>query len=75
MARRQIYVVPVDGSMVRSPRTMTLLPATGGWVPAENYWLRRIADGSVREAMPPEAKKETVVEDKRGKTKKEENDK
>ena len=63
MAKREImYVEPIAGAMVRTPRTMAVLPIKGGWVPKDNYWLRRIADGSVREALPPEAVIEKEVE-------------
>lgn len=74
--RRMIYIMPVANAMVRSPRTMTVLPATGSWVPAENYWLRRIADGSVREATPPDVRsKADMAEAPKKKTSKEEGNK
>lgn len=53
MSKRLIYVVPLEGLTVRIPKHKTKLPEQGAWVPAENYWLRRISDGSVREAEPP----------------------
>ena len=58
--RKMIYVVPLPGMLVRFPKTKSCLPESGGWVPAENYWLRRISDGDVREAQPPEEKKAAV---------------
>lgn len=53
MSKRMIYVMPLEGLTVRVPKTKAKLPEKGGWVPAENYWLRRKGDGSVREAEPP----------------------
>lgn len=48
-----MYVMPVDGLVVRFPETMAQLPLAGAWVPKDSYWLRRLADGSVREAVQP----------------------
>lgn len=49
-----IYLVPLH-PVVRDPGGAAL-PATGAWVSRSRYWLRRLADGSVREAPPPKAK-------------------
>lgn len=58
-----IYIIPLDGLTVRVPNTKAKLPAQGAWVPAENYWLRRISDGSVREAEQPKVKEEPKIID------------
>ncbi len=50
---RMIYVVPAEGLSVRFPKTLAILPAAGMMVEETTFWLRRIADGSVREATPP----------------------
>ncbi len=71
MPKRMIYVIPLVGLVVRVPKTKAKLPPQGAWVPAENYWLRRISDGSVREAEPPQViteKPEEVVPDNRNRT-------
>ena len=53
MSKRMIFVIPLKDLVVRIPKTKAKLPEQGAWVPTENYWLRRIIDGSVREALPP----------------------
>jgi len=54
MNKEMAFVVPAEGMSVRMPN-MVLLPAAGAWVERNNFWLRRISDGSVREATPPSA--------------------
>jgi len=58
MPLRNMFIKPTEGVLVRDPRSKTILSAAGGWVQAENYWLRRIADGSVQEVSPPKEKVE-----------------
>lgn len=48
-----MFVKPVDGRMVRWPRTMTPLREAGEDVPADVYWLRALRDGDVEEVEPP----------------------
>lgn len=56
----QAYVIPRplgDGkvALVRQPsRNWLPLPAEGGWVQLDEYWSRRLRDGDVLEAEPPE---------------------
>lgn len=49
------FVVPADGLQVRDPATGAVLPAEGAEVPLNTYWLRRLGDGDVREAIAPKS--------------------
>lgn len=43
-----ILVRPAEGRRVRYPADpRRVLPAEGAEVPAESYWLRRLADGDI----------------------------
>jgi hypothetical protein len=55
-----MLVKPARGLAVRDPELMDLLPADGREVPRNDYWLRRIADGDVREADDKPADKKDV---------------
>jgi hypothetical protein len=44
-----MLVKPARGIDVRDPDLRDLLPKEGRDVPRSDYWLRRIADGDVRE--------------------------
>lgn len=46
-------VKPAEGLLVRDPVTREALPAKGGTVPRNAYWLRRLRDGDVIDAAPP----------------------
>ncbi|HXG47688.1 MAG TPA: DUF2635 domain-containing protein [Methylomirabilota bacterium] len=46
----KMFVIPRQGLVVRDPVTRQPLPAEGGHVPRDAYWLRRLADGDL--AMP-----------------------
>ena len=48
-----MFVRPAEGRKVRRPRTLTLLPESGAEVPADSFWLRRLAHGDVVEVDPP----------------------
>lgn len=52
-----IYVKPLEGLLVRIPRTRVPLPQAGALVPLVgsegNFWRRRLNDGTVVEATPP----------------------
>lgn len=61
MNKRMIFIQPLKGVAVRTPRTNAIIPIDGAWVMEDNYWLRRINDGSVRVIEPPIAPK---LEDK-----------
>jgi hypothetical protein len=49
-----IFVKPEPGRIVRDPITMQPLPGDGDEKPRDTYWLRRLADGDVTEAAPPQ---------------------
>lgn len=40
-------IKPVEGRVVRDPRTMQILPEEGRDVPDTSFWHRRIRDGDV----------------------------
>jgi hypothetical protein len=44
-----MLVKPARGLAIRDPDLLDLLPAEGREVPRNDYWLRRLADGDVRE--------------------------
>lgn len=49
-----IYVKPAQGGMVRFPgEPRRVLLAEGEKVPASQFWLRRLADGSVVQTKQP----------------------
>jgi hypothetical protein len=52
-----MFVRPTDpSSTIRDPHTGRVLPAEGGEVPEDNFWVRRLRDGSVvlvEEVRPP----------------------
>jgi hypothetical protein len=52
-----MYVKPATGMLVRDPeRGYQQMPGVGATVPRNNYWLRRIKDGSVHITEPPTVK-------------------
>lgn len=55
-----VFVKPADGMKVRFPdNPAKLLPAEGDDVPRNAFWIRRLADGSVVEATPPQKRTAT----------------
>ena len=48
-----MFVKPAPGGKIRWPRTLRFLSDHGEHVPADSYWLRNLAQGSVIEAEPP----------------------
>lgn len=48
-----VFVKPAKHVRVRDPVTATPLDEHGEDKPRNSYWLRRLADGDVREASPP----------------------
>ena len=49
-----MYVKPAEGREVRDPVTQHALPPEGREVPSDTFWLRRLRDGDVEKATPPE---------------------
>ena len=48
MTMQKIKVVPADGQLIRDPDNLSrIIPKTGGEVPNNTFWRRRIRDGSV----------------------------
>ncbi|MBP2314903.1 DUF2635 domain-containing protein [Azospirillum soli] len=47
-----MFVKPKAGLLVRDPATGEPLPAVGREVSQDQYWMRRLQDGDVEEAMP-----------------------
>lgn len=47
-----MFVKPAEGVKVRDPVTLHHIPADGTEVPADTYWLRRVAAGDVVVADP-----------------------
>jgi len=43
----KLRVIPAPGRLVRYPADGRVLPGTGGNVPDDVYWRRRLADGDV----------------------------
>lgn len=50
-----MYVKPVSGRQIPDPDKGGFLPAEGGEVESNQYWLRRIADGDVTQISQPVA--------------------
>ncbi|MCQ8240521.1 DUF2635 domain-containing protein [Rhizosaccharibacter radicis] len=50
-----MFVKPAADRMIRWPRTMTPLRATGEHVPEDPFWLRALADKDVVRAEPEAA--------------------
>ena len=66
---KQIFVKPVQGTLVRFPKTMAALPKNGSYVPFNSYWRRRLRDGSIITSKPEKKvieKEEDLKEDKKG---------
>jgi hypothetical protein len=54
---RNVFVKPaVAGNIIRDPGTKIALKADGDWKPANQFWLRRIAQGDVVEATVDQKK-------------------
>lgn len=49
-----LFLKPAPGRIVRDPVTMTPIPPDGEEKPRDPHWLRRLHDGDVVEALPPE---------------------
>jgi len=64
----QVYVKPVNGALVRNPKSMQILPEAGAYVEYNSFWRRRVKDGSVVISKP---EKKTVYEQPRKKEDKE----
>ncbi|MBA4358044.1 MAG: hypothetical protein C0405_10010 [Desulfovibrio sp.] len=47
-------LIPRPGLVVRDPVTMAPLPPEGAAKPMNTYWRRRLRDGDVGEAAPPQ---------------------
>ncbi len=64
MKPTKLYVKPRSAELVvRDPRSLRKLKATGNWVPDTVYWRRRIISGDVLEVTPPEASSEVTPPD------------
>jgi hypothetical protein len=50
-----MYVIPAEGLTVPDPVLRDHLPPEGREVTPSEYWIRRIADGDVKEGKPPAA--------------------
>lgn len=49
------YIKPArEGLVVRQLSNGRPLPAEGAWVDWSGYWVRRMAEGSIVEAKPPQ---------------------
>ena len=45
----KMKIVPAEGALLRDPDNMKrIIPATGGEVPNNTYWRRRVRDGSAK---------------------------
>jgi hypothetical protein len=53
-----MLVKPARGLAIRDPDLLDTLPPEGREVPRNEYWLRRLADGDVREVEAKADKKE-----------------
>lgn len=53
-----MLVKPARGLAVRDPQLLDVLPAEGRDVPRDDYWMRRLRDGDVKEVEPPADKPE-----------------
>ena len=53
-----IFVKPLEGLIVRDPKTKTPLPSKGASVPRNSYWLRRLKDKSIYITSEETIKKE-----------------
>ena len=51
-APKEMYVVPVQGGLVRMYPTREVMPATGAFVPEDVYWTRRLLHGDVVRGDP-----------------------
>jgi hypothetical protein len=54
-----LHIAPAPGLIVRDPVTKIPLAADGETKPRNSYWLRRLADGDVRETAPPPTERAT----------------
>jgi|GEM_PF-2041321 len=66
-----VYLKPIAGVVVQYPGTKAALPAEGAEVALDNYWRRRINDGSVvvvakAEPAAKTEEKETTAEEPTG---------
>lgn len=52
-----LYLVPTSSVAPRDPVTGQPLPEEGAHKPRTSYWLRRLREGSVKEAKPPKPAK------------------
>lgn len=64
-----MYVIPVEGVLVRCPIKKTLLPPEGADVQDSRYWRRRLADGSITVGEPPAEEKPVKGNTKEAKAK------
>lgn len=53
------YVMPAPGLKVRDPQTRRHIADVGQWVPLDQFWLRRLADGDVVAATEPATPEES----------------
>lgn len=53
----ELYLIPTTSVAPRDPVTGQPLPADGAFKPRTAYWLRRLRDGSAKEAKPPKGEK------------------
>ena len=59
------WLVPIEGVLLRHPRTGTVVSKAGGWVPwigaDGRYWRRRVRFGEAVITNPPMVRKSEVI--------------
>ena len=61
-----MFVKPLDGLLIRDPRTRVPLPLEGAEVPEISFWLRRLRDKSIAVSKPEAASAPASPERKPG---------
>ena len=59
----KVFIRPVKGTLIRDPKTKSIIPKTGMFVELSSYWRRRIEDKSV--VVLEQNQKESSVERKK----------
>jgi hypothetical protein len=58
----RLFVVPAkEGSVIRYPKSVRVLSVVGGYVPKNQYWMRRVADKDVLDCTNQKEKEEASV--------------
>ena len=59
----RLFVVPAkENSIIRYPKSNRILAAVGGYVPKNQYWTRRVADGDVLDCTGQKKREEVQLE-------------